>query len=241
MPFNRHPLADPTHPGRRQAAPAPPPDPYPDPYPEPDPDPDPVVDSPTADPATPRPATPGTTGDGKSDREQVVLVDASGAPIGIADKRTVHGRRTPRHLAFSCYAFDDSGRLLVTQRAEDKLTFPGVWTNTCCGHPAPGEGLVEAASRRLRFELGVVATGIRVVLPDFSYRASDGRVEENEFCPVLVCQLHTQPVVRPDEVKATDWWTWDRFMAAAADPASGFAPWARKQAPLLDAVLYPVD
>ena len=115
--------------------------------------------------------------------EQVVLVDDDGTPIGVADKATVHGPNTPRHLAFSCYGFDAGGRLLVTQRASSKLTFPLVWTNTCCGHPAPGETPADAATRRLRRELGLEVQDMRMVLPDFSYRASDGRVEENELLP----------------------------------------------------------
>ena len=70
-----------------------------------------------------------------------MLVDDDGNPVGTAEKATVHGARTPRHLAFSCYGFDGEGRLLVTRRARDKVTFPGVRTNTCCGHPAPDEPL----------------------------------------------------------------------------------------------------
>ena len=169
--------------------------------------------------------------------EQVVLIDDVGRPIGVADKATVHGATTPRHLAFSCYGFDRDGRLLVTQRAGTKLTFPSVWTNTCCGHPAPGEALAVAAARRMKHELGLEVEGMRMVLPDFSYRASDGRVEENEFCPVLVCRISGEPTPQADEVDAVAWWTWEQFMAAAADPASGLSPWARWQAPLLDAAL----
>ena len=168
-----------------------------------------------------------------------MLVDERGTPIGVADKAAVHGPRTPRHLAFSCYGFDASGRLLVSQRARTKLTFPSVWTNTCCGHPAPGEELAHAAARRLGFELGLEVQQMRMVLPDFSYRAFDGRVEENELCPVLICRIDGEPTPRDDEVEATAWWSWSQFLAAAADSGSGLSPWAREQAPLLDAALFP--
>ena len=171
------------------------------------------------------------------ENEQVVLVDEQGAPIGVADKATVHGARTPRHLAFSCYGFGADGRLLVTRRADDKATFPSVWTNTACGHPAPGEDPADAAARRLRYELGVQPSEIRMVLPDFAYRAFDGKVEENELCPVLVCRIDDDPHPRRDEVGEWAWWSWAQFLTAAADPGSGLSPWAREQAPLLDAAL----
>ena len=169
-------------------------------------------------------------------REQVVLVDDDGRPVGVTDKATVHGPRTPRHLAFSCYGFDAAGRVLVTQRAPNK-TFPLVWTGTCCGHPAPGEAVGDAVHRRLRDELGVRARDLTEVLPDFSYRASDGRVEENELCPVWVCLLDGDPEPAPDEVAGWEWWDWAAFVTAATAPDSTLSPWARLQAPLLDAAL----
>jgi isopentenyl-diphosphate delta-isomerase len=178
------------------------------------------------------------TAQAPSAAEQVVLVDGDGRPIGVADKATVHGPSTPRHLAFSCYAFDGDGRLLVSQRSRAKLTFPGVWTNSCCGHPAPGESPAAAATRRMRFELGLEPLDLRVVLPDFSYRASDGRVEENELCPVFVCGVSGEVRARGDEVDAIAWWSWQQFLDAAADAASGLSPWAREQAPLLDEALF---
>jgi isopentenyl-diphosphate Delta-isomerase len=166
--------------------------------------------------------------------EMVVLVDDAGNPVGTAEKAAVHGPRTPRHLAFSCYGFDVDGRLLVTRRARDKITFPGVLTNTCCGHPAPGEAMEDAVRRRLRHELDVGVTDLRLLLPDFGYRASANGVEEHELCPVFAGALVGTPRPRFDEVESCEWWPWDRFLAAAADPASDVSPWARLQAPLLD-------
>ncbi len=165
--------------------------------------------------------------------EQVVLLDDAGRPVGVADKATVHGVSTPRHLAFSCYGFDASGRLLGTRRARTKRTFPGVLTNTCCGHPAPGEALEDAVQRRLADELGLTAVDLRLVLPDFGYRASAGGVEENELCPVFVGTLVGTPSPAPAEVDSYRWWTWDGFLAAAH--AGELSPWAALQAPLLDA------
>lgn len=143
--------------------------------------------------------------------EYVVLLDEEGRAIGTADKATVHTTETPLHLAFSCYLLDEAGRLLMTQRASSKATFPGVWTNSCCGHPAPGEAIDDAVRRRVRQELGVDALDVRLVLPEFRYRAvaADGTVER-ELCPVFVARCDSPGAVAADPTEVDDhaWVPW---------------------------------
>lgn len=144
--------------------------------------------------------------------EEVVLLDETGTRIGTEDKRVVHSAHTPLHLAFSCYVFDGEGRLLVTRRALDKATFPGVVTNTLCGHPAPGEPLLDAVSRRAGEELGIRLGAVRVVLPRFRYRATMANgTTENEMCPVTTAVTLDQPTVDPAEVDETTWLPWVDF------------------------------
>ena len=151
--------------------------------------------------------------------EQVVLCGPDGAAIGTADKVAVHGPDTPLHLAFSCYVFDSAGRTLVTRRAYDKRTFPGLRTNSCCGHPAPGEAIDDAVRRRVRDELGLDLDVITLILPRFRYRAvaADG-VVENELCPVFRAVV-PDPPVRPDPVEvAAAWWVpWAEFASRSGD------------------------
>lgn len=181
------------------------------------------------------PAEPGPGPGPARPAELVVLLAPDGRPVGEADKAAVHGPSTPLHLAFSCYAFDRRGRLLVTRRSRAKRTFPGVWTNTCCGHPAPGERVAGAVRRRLRDELGLVPADLRLVLPDFAYRASAGGVEENERCPVFLCRVDAEPTPDPSEVDGWHWRSWPDFLADAASAGSGLSPWSRLQAVQLDA------
>jgi isopentenyl-diphosphate Delta-isomerase len=176
------------------------------------------------------------------DDAPVVLLDEDRRPIGQLPKSQVHHAATPLHLAFSCYVFDDSGldgsgAVLMTRRATSKKTWPGVWTNTCCGHPLPGEAASEAAARRLREELGLRLLRWAVALPDFSYRAvaPDG-VVENEFCPVLVGSVDGQPRPDPAEVLDYQWAAWPDVVALVEAAPWAISPWSALQIPRLAAL-----
>lgn len=88
-----------------------------------------------------------------SSQEHVILVDDGDRPIGTAEKLDAH-RRGVLHRAFSIIVWDSHGRQLLQKRAAGKYHSGGLWTNTCCGHPRPGEGNQSAAERRLREEMG---------------------------------------------------------------------------------------
>ncbi|MDV3127155.1 isopentenyl-diphosphate Delta-isomerase [Mycobacterium sp. 21AC1] len=169
-----------------------------------------------------------------ADDEFVVLLDEAGGVVGHAEKATVHHRETPLHLGFSCYLFDDDGRILLTRRALGKRTWPGVWTNSFCGHPAPGEEFGAAVTRRARQELGVSIDAARCVLPDFRYRAvaPDGTVE-NEICPVFWARVDGVVVPAAEETMDARWVRW-RDLRAAAALVWAISPWAAEQIPLLE-------
>lgn len=170
--------------------------------------------------------------------ESVVLLDEWRRPVGTMRKDVVHSTRTPLHLAFSCYLFDDHARLLVTRRALSKATWPGVWTNTVCGHPGPGEEPAAAVVRRAHTELGLELDPqrLRLVLPDFAYRAVDaGGVVENEVCPVFVGHLSVDPDPSPAEVAQWRWVDWPAFAVAATAAPWLVSPWAAGQVPQLRA------
>ncbi|GAB3548415.1 isopentenyl-diphosphate delta-isomerase [Actinopolyspora lacussalsi] len=172
-----------------------------------------------------------------SDGEFVVLLDDSGEQVGTAPKSEVHHGDTPLHLAFSCYVFDAAGELLVTRRALQKRTWPGVWTNSCCGHPAPGEPMEAAVRRRVREELGLEIGTPRLRLANFRYRAVDVTgVVENEWCPVYTAVTDEPPAPDPSEI--ADWKRviWEDFVLLAMRTPWAISPWAVEQVPLLNTV-----
>ncbi len=160
-----------------------------------------------------------------SQEEYVVLVDKGDRETGRMEKLAAHRDGGHLHRAFSILLFDGDGRWLLQRRAVGKYHFPGLWTNTCCSHPRPGESVADAAARRLREELGIT-----VPLAErfsFVYRAESPAegLTEWEYDHVLTGLLPTGfPLApNPDEVSEVRFWT-RREIATALDSGI-FTPW----------------
>ncbi len=165
-----------------------------------------------------------------SSRDHVVLLDELGRPFGTALKSSVHHDQTPLHLAFSCYIVDRDGRVLLTRRAATKRTWPSVWTNTCCGHPRPGEPIASAVERHLRDELGVTPSRLECILPDFVYRAvMDNGIVEHELCPVYFATADTDVEPNPLELDAVEWISWEDLIQRCEHDPDSLSPWSAEQ------------
>ncbi|MFF2650313.1 isopentenyl-diphosphate Delta-isomerase [Streptomyces sp. NPDC058045] len=176
------------------------------------------------------PTTPATaenlSSNGTSGAILLELVDEDGKTIGTEEKLKAHQPPGLLHRAFSVFLFDEQGRLLLQQRALGKYHSPGVWSNTCCGHPYPGEAPFAAAARRTYEELGVSpsllaeAGTVRYNHPD----PESGLVEQ-EYNHLFVGLVQQELRADPEEIGAT------AFVSAAElaerhsrDPFSAWFP-----------------
>lgn len=174
------------------------------------------------------------------DAERIVFVTEDGVPTGeTGHKLASHHDRTALHLAFSCYVFRRSDNaLLITQRALDKKVWPGVWTNSVCGHPLPGEALEDAVRRRAEYELGMSGLdGLECVVPRYIYRtpAFNGIIE-HEFCPVFIAWADDDPKPNPIEVEAFEWRSWPDYTRLLHDERQNMSYWAKDQYKLLESL-----
>ena len=164
-------------------------------------------------------------------QEQVILVDDSDQPIGVMEKMAAH-RQAKLHRAFSVFIFNSRGEMLLQQRSQEKYHSAGLWTNACCSHPRPGEDTREAATRRLKEELGF-ATPLEKLF-EFTYRtAYDNGLTEFEFDHVFVGTYDDE--IFPDQAEVSDY----RYRSLTAieaellsEPAT-FTSWFQLAFPLL--------
>ncbi|KAL6883993.1 NUDIX hydrolase domain-like protein [Trichoderma longibrachiatum] len=178
--------------------------------------------------------------------EVCIVTDENDAPIGTASKKICHLMtnidKGLLHRAFSVFLFNDKNELLLQQRASEKITFPDMWTNTCCSHPLSiptetGANLVDsiagakrAAQRKLEHELGIKKE--QVPFEDFHfltrihYKApSDGKWGEHEIDYILFIKANVDVDPNPNEVQATQYVSADGLKKLFEDPNLKFTPW----------------
>ena len=134
---------------------------------------------------------------------EVILVNTDDEAIGVMDKMQAHITGA-LHRAFSVFVFNNSGEVLLHQRALNKYHSSGLWTNTCCSHPAPDENTHVAANRRLMEEMGLKCD--LTELFSFTYRADVGNdLIEHEYDHVFYGESDVEPTPDPDEVMNWKW------------------------------------
>ncbi|MCB1858881.1 MAG: isopentenyl-diphosphate Delta-isomerase [Gammaproteobacteria bacterium] len=158
-------------------------------------------------------------------KEYVTLADSCGNPAGRLEKLAAHQNGGALHLGFSILVFNAAGQLLLQKRAAEKYHFAGLWSNSCCGHPRPGERVADAAERRLAEEFGFTTT--LQLIKTLNYQADDPRsgLTEREHLSIFVGGYNQEP--RPNPVEIGDW-RWeglgDLERQARQNP-SQYTPW----------------
>ncbi|MCP1464166.1 isopentenyl-diphosphate Delta-isomerase [Pseudomonas sp. S3E17] len=158
--------------------------------------------------------------------ELLILVDRHDRKKGCAPKLEAH-RTGQLHRAFSVFIFDDAGRLLLQQRAFGKYHSQGLWTNTCCGHPRPGERTKTAAERRLREEMGITCS-LRKVSTLLYREPISNQLIEHEFDHIFVGVNPGDPIANPNEAHAWQWTTLAQIHARINAAPGTFTVWFRR-------------
>jgi len=157
--------------------------------------------------------------------EKVVLVNKLDSPVGEMEKMEAH-EKAVLHRAFSIFVFNDRDELMLQQRALSKYHSPGLWTNTCCSHPRPGEDLLDAGHRRLVEEMGFDCEIEKIF--DFIYKAAlDKGLTEHEYDHVIFGRYNDNPSINPEEVAAWKWMNMDDIADEINTDPENFTIWFR--------------
>ena len=163
-----------------------------------------------------------------SDDESLILVDSDDRELGFLDKSSCHDGAGVLHRAFSLFVLNQSGELLIQQRAANKRLWPFYWSNSCCSHPRRGESMESAVGRRLEQEL-------RLNMPlrylyKFEYSESFGDLgTEHELCSVYVGCTGTEPVVNTAEIASWRWIAADLLTVQLDTEPERFTPWFKME------------
>lgn len=157
--------------------------------------------------------------------QRVILVNEQDQETGTMEKMKAHEQGL-LHRAFSVFVFNTDGELLLQKRAAGKYHSGGLWTNTCCGHPQPGETVTEAGQRRLKEEMGMALD--LSPLFHFRYKAGlDKGLTEHEIDHVLFAISNKPPVLNPDEAEGYGYHPPEDIQQAIAAYPDHYTAWFR--------------
>lgn len=156
--------------------------------------------------------------------EKVILVDKNDKKIGTAEKLKAH-QKGLLHRAISVFIFNQKGQILIQKRSKRKYHSGGLWANTCCTHPRPGEKAISAAKRRLKEEMGIQAK-LREIMK-IHYQAKVGGLIENEIDHVFVGFFEGEPRINKKEVEDWKWINLKELFAKMKISPEKYAVWFR--------------
>ena len=157
--------------------------------------------------------------------EKVILVDEDDLAIGEMEKMEAH-EKAVLHRAFSIFVFNGQNKLMLQQRALTKYHSPGLWTNTCCSHPRPGETVYNAGHRRLIEEMGFDCKIEKIF--DFIYKVElDQGLTEHEFDHVFFGRYNGQPNINPKEVASWKWMKMEDIAKDMKETPESYTVWFR--------------
>ncbi len=156
----------------------------------------------------------------------IILVDEKDREVGTGEKMPVH-RKGQLHRAFSVFVFNSTGELMIQRRAKGKYHSAGLWTNTCCSHPKPGEETAAAAHRRLKEEMGFDAALKEVT--SFIYKVEfEKDLWEHEYDHVFFGIFDTEPKPDPAEVGEWKWIPIDELERDVRENPQNYTYWFRE-------------
>jgi isopentenyl-diphosphate delta-isomerase len=166
---------------------------------------------------------------------QVILVNEKDEAIGAMEKMEAH-EKALLHRAFSIFIFNKKGEMLLQKRSDKKYHSAGLWTNTCCSHPQPGEELLLSATKRLQEEMGF-ETPINKAF-DFIYTAPfDNGLTEHEFDHVFIGNYDGAIVPNPDEVSDYCYKSMDDLKDSIESNSRNYTEWFKIAFPKLEAYI----
>ena len=157
--------------------------------------------------------------------DRLILVNENDEVVGFDEKLKIH-REGLLHRAFSIFILNLKGELLMQRRALNKYHSPGLWSNTCCGHPRPGEQLLVAARRRLKAEMGLDCQLIEVGSLIYRQNVSGGLIE-HEFDHVLMGQSNVDPTLNLEEAIGWKRTSFDMLKREVSSRPMDFTCWFR--------------